>query len=63
MESLHKFLVNNEVQSNIINSSKDDKENFSLRVKGNFSWGFKKTEDEKEEKDKKKEEETKDKSK
>ena len=63
MESLHKFLVNNEVQSNIINSSKDDKENSSLRVKGNFTWGFEKTEDEKEEKDKKKEEETKDESK
>ena len=54
MESLHKFLVNDEVQSNIINSFKDDKENFSLRVKGNFSWGFEKTENEKLEKDKKK---------
>ena len=46
MANIQKYFVNPEVQASIINSTKDDKEQTSLRVKGSFSWGFEKTEEE-----------------
>ena len=53
MEKIHKYYASDEVQSNIVKNTKDDKNNIALKVKGNFSWGFEKKKDEDEkEKDK-----------
>ena len=59
MADIHKYFVNPEVQATIIDSTKDDKEQTSLRVKGSFSWGFDKTkEDETKDAKEKSEDET-----
>ena len=39
MKTLHKFFTNDEVQASIIDSTKSH-EKYSLKIKGNFSWGF-----------------------
>ena len=55
MKNLHKFFTNDEVQASIINSTKND-ESYSLKLKGNFSWGFEKAEKDKDGKEKEQDE-------
>ena len=46
MQKIHKYYASDEVQTNIVKSLKDDKNDTALKVKGNFSWGFEKGKDE-----------------
>ena len=48
-EALQKFFTNPEVQSEIIAISNDEKDKSALKIKGNFSWGFKKFDDDNQE--------------
>ena len=46
MKKIQKYYAADEVQSNIISSTKNDKSDIALKLKGNFSWGFEKAEGE-----------------
>jgi ABC-type bacteriocin/lantibiotic exporter with double-glycine peptidase domain len=52
MKKIHGFYTSDEVQSNIVRKYKDDKDPNALTLKGDFSWGFEKQEEEDEEKSK-----------
>ena len=44
MKNVQKYYVSDEVQPNIVSSCRDESNPTAMRVKGNFSWGFEKSE-------------------
>ena len=42
MKKIQKYYSSDEVQASIVRNFKDDKNASSVRVNGNFSWGFEK---------------------